>query len=243
MLAKTAVPLMALLGLSAAACSGGSTSSATTASNGSSIVRPTSSITDPPSTSTIMPPSSGGVGIAASTVVETEATAKPTTPTSVVPTAPTSSAAAPSSSVDQPSPPSTAGGPAAGGNVVDSDCTGARADGPFDLLHVTVERLNSAYRLIARYSGDTVQHDILVSFDLGASAYQVTAELFEDGNGVAQISDSQTLGGVFLDPPQSILRNLVDLTVRDDQIPRLSGAPFTVTVSLRADGSGIESCP
>ena len=81
---------------------------------------------------------------------------------------------------------------------------------------MTVQRLNSAYRLIAKYSGDTLQHDILVSFDLGASAYLVTAELFEDGNGVAQISDSRTLGGVFLDPPQSILRNLVDLTVRDD---------------------------
>ncbi|MEY2444481.1 MAG: hypothetical protein QOE00_1061 [Ilumatobacteraceae bacterium] len=109
-------------------------------------------------------------------------------------------------------------------------------------MHVTVERLSTGYRLAARYSGDTLQHDILVSFDLGASTYLVTAELFEDGNGVAQISESRTLTSVFLDPPQSIVRNVVDLTVKNDQISQLNGAPFTVAVSLKADGSDVERC-
>jgi hypothetical protein len=125
--------------------------------------------------------------------------------------------------------------------IVDTDCAGPRT-GAFDLVHVTVERLSTGYRLAARYSGDTLQHDILVSFDLGASTYLVTAELFEDGNGVAQISESRTLTSVFLDPPQSIVRNVVDLTVKNDQISQLNGAPFTVAVSLKADGSDVERC-
>jgi hypothetical protein len=122
------------------------------------------------------------------------------------------------------------------------DCNSESADPGFDLLHVTVESLSSRYRLAARYSGDAFQHDILVSFHLGPSTYLVTAELFEDGNGVARLSDASSSEDVFLDPPQTITPGVVDLTVRNDQIGGISGTPFNVEVSLKVDGLDVETC-
>jgi hypothetical protein len=110
-------------------------------------------------------------------------------------------------------------------------------------VHVTVESLGTRYRLAARYSGDTVQHDILVSFALGGAAYLVTAELFEDGNGIGRVATAGAPDDVFLDPPQTITPGVVDLSVRNDQIASVSGTPFTVSVSLKVDGSEMENCP
>jgi hypothetical protein len=122
------------------------------------------------------------------------------------------------------------------------DCTAPPADASFDLLHVTVESLPARYRLAAQYSGDAFQHDILISFDLGASTYLVTAELFEDGNGVARLYAAGSNEDVFLDPPQTITAGVVDLNVRNDQIGGISGTPFSVQVSLKIDGLPIETC-
>jgi hypothetical protein len=122
------------------------------------------------------------------------------------------------------------------------DCTAPPADASFDLLHVTVESLPARYRLAAQYSGDAFQHDILVSFDLGASTYLVTAELFEDGTGVPRLSAAGSTEDVFLDPPQTVTPGVVDLTVRNDQIGGISGTPFSVKVSLKVDGLQIETC-
>jgi hypothetical protein len=126
--------------------------------------------------------------------------------------------------------------------LVDRDCTAARVGEGYDLMHVTVESVSSRYRFTARYTGDAVQHDILVTFDLGASSYLVTAELFEDGSGVPRVTGSDSSEDVFLDSPQTITPGLVDLTVRGDQISGISGAPFAVSVSLKVDGSDIETC-
>jgi hypothetical protein len=126
---------------------------------------------------------------------------------------------------------------------MDRDCTAANADVGYDLLHATVESLGTRYRFVARYSGDTFRHDILVSFDLGASTYLVTAELFEDGNGVGRVTRIGSADDVFLDPPQTITPGLVDLSVRNDQIGELSGTPFVVRVSFEVDGSEMENCP
>ncbi len=124
------------------------------------------------------------------------------------------------------------------------DCTAPEADSGYDLLHVTVESIaSSRYRLTAQYSGETFQHDILVSFDLGASQYLVTAELFEDGSGVPRISDAALSEDGFLDPPQTISPGLVDLSIRGDQIARISGTRFGVRVSLKVDGADVEACP
>jgi hypothetical protein len=125
---------------------------------------------------------------------------------------------------------------------LDRDCIAANADAGYDLLHTTVEWLGTRYRLSARYSGDSLQHDILVSFDLGASTYLVTAELFEDGNGVGRVSSTGSTNDIFLDPPQTITPGLVDLSVRNDQIEAISGTPFVVRVSLKVDGSEMENC-
>jgi hypothetical protein len=125
---------------------------------------------------------------------------------------------------------------------VDIDCTAPPGDAGFDLLHVTVESLPSRYRVAAQYSGDAFQHDILVSFDLGASKYLVTAELFEDGNGVGRLFAAGSSEDVFLDPPQTIAPGVVDLTIRNDQIGGISGTPFSVQVSLKVDGLQIETC-
>ena len=126
--------------------------------------------------------------------------------------------------------------------LADRECTAARDDPAYDLVHVTVESLPSRYRLTAQYSGDTFQHDILVTFDLGASSYLATAELFEDGSGVPRVTGSDSSEDVFLDPPQTVAPGLVDLSVRSDQISRISGTPFAVSVSLKVDGSDIEAC-
>jgi len=122
------------------------------------------------------------------------------------------------------------------------DCTAPTSDASFNLLHVTVESLSARYRFAAQYSGDAFQHDILVSFDLGASTYLVTAELFEDGNGVGRVSAAGSTDDVFLDPPQTISAGVVDLNVRNDQIGGISGTPFSVQVSMKVDGLQIETC-
>lgn len=166
--------------------------------------------------------------------------------TALVPTSATSSPAASSTSA----PNETATGSSAPeptpGDVVlaNMDCTAPEAGTGYDLLHVTVESIaSSRYRLTARYSGETFQHDILVSFDLGASQYLVTAELFEDGSGVPRISDADSSEDGFLDPPQTISPGLVDLRIGGDQIARISGTPFEVRVSLKVDGADVETCP
>jgi hypothetical protein len=124
------------------------------------------------------------------------------------------------------------------------NCTARAAGTDYDLLHVTVESIaSSRYRLTAQYSGDTFQHDVLVSFDLGASMYLVTAELFEDGSGVPRISGADLSEEGFLDPPQTISPGRVDLMIRSDQIARISGTSFEVRVSLKVDGADIETCP
>jgi hypothetical protein len=122
------------------------------------------------------------------------------------------------------------------------NCTTPPADPSFDLLHVTVESLPARYRFAAQYSGDALQHDILISFVLGASTYLVTAELFEDGNGVGRVSAAGSTDDVFLDPPQTITAGVVDLSVRNDQIGGISGTPFSVQVSMKVDGLQIETC-
>jgi hypothetical protein len=109
-------------------------------------------------------------------------------------------------------------------------------------MRLTLEALRPGYRLTARYSGDTVQHDVLVTFDLGQGTYSVTAELFEDGKGVAKVSDPRTGDDLFIEPPQVVRSGLVDLTVRDDQIGQISGTPFSISASLKVDGAGIETC-
>lgn len=122
------------------------------------------------------------------------------------------------------------------------DCTADNAGGAYDLLHVTVESLPSRYRLTARYSGDTSQHDILISFDLGSSSYLVTGELFEDGKGVARFAAAGSSEALFLDPPQTVAPGVVELTVRNDQIGAISGTLFAVEVLLKVDGAEIETC-
>lgn len=126
--------------------------------------------------------------------------------------------------------------------LVDMDCNAERTESGYDLLHVKAESLALAYRFVAQYSGDTFQHDILVSFDLGSSRYLVTGELFEDGKGVVRVADLGSSEDFFLDPPQSVTPGLVDVTVRHDQISGISGTPFVIRVLLKVDGAEIESC-
>jgi hypothetical protein len=83
---------------------------------------------------------------------------------------------------------------------------------------------------------------VLVSFDLGSSTYVVTGELFEDGTGIGRVTSVSTSDDIFLDPPQTVTAGVVDLNVRNDQIAAISGTPFTVGVSLKVDGSDIETC-
>jgi hypothetical protein len=139
--------------------------------------------------------------------------------------------------------PPPAPAPAGTTRLVDRDCTASSSAGTgYDLVHVTVDSSASKYRFTARYTGDSVQHDVLVSFDLGTSTYVVTGELFEDGTGIGRITSVSTSDDIFLDPPQTVTAGLVDLNVRNDQIAAISGTPFTVGVSLKVDGSDIETC-
>jgi hypothetical protein len=126
--------------------------------------------------------------------------------------------------------------------LVDRACTAPNGGTGFDLTHVTVDSSATRYVFGARYSGDTVQHDVLISFDLGASTYVVTGELFEDGTGIGRVTSVSTSDDIFLDPPQTVTPGVVDLSVRKEQIAAVSGTPFTVGVSLKVDGSEIETC-
>jgi hypothetical protein len=107
---------------------------------------------------------------------------------------------------------------------------------------MNVKSAGSSYRFSARYSGNATQHDILVSFDLGPSTYLVTAELFEDGRGVGQVSGGGATEATFLDPPQTIVAGDVELDVPSNLIASISGTPFPVTVSLKVDGADSETC-
>jgi len=125
---------------------------------------------------------------------------------------------------------------------MDTACATPGAAG-FDLLHATVTAGASTYRFSAQYSGNASQHDILVSFNLGSSAYVVSGELFEDGTGVGQVADAATSDATFLDPPQTIVAGNVELNVQSRQIASISGTPFAISVSLKVDGADVETCP
>ena len=235
-IAKSSVVLIALVPLTLVACSNGSSSSTSTASaSGRDSVVTTPSTSRPNSVSTTVQtvPRQDTTSIA---VLEV-----PTTllgPTLATSPAGVAGNSPPAQATATPSLPTPAGEVA----LIDKDCTAENTDSGYDLLHVRVEPVLAGYRLAARYSGDTFQHDILISFDLGASSYVVTAELFEDGQGVARVVGRDSSEAVFLDPPQTITAGLVELTVRNDQISGLSGTAFDIAVSLKVDGSDIESC-
>jgi hypothetical protein len=236
-IARTSVVLFVLLPLSLGACSDGNASSTSSVpeSAGETVV------TSPPTLqANSIPPAITVQSVPASVTTAVAVTGVPTTvprPTIATSTTFVPGSTAPQQVTTTPSTPAPAGATA----LVDKDCAAENNSG-YDLLHVKVESLVSRYRLTAQYSGDTFQHDILISFDLGASIYLVTGELFEDGKGVAQVASSGSSEGVFLDPPQTISPGLVDLTVRNDQIGGISGTPFDVTVLLKVDGVEIETC-
>ena len=128
--------------------------------------------------------------------------------------------------------------------VLDTACTRQhQSELPYDLVHVIISRIGSSYEFVASYTGQANRHDILVTFDLGASALQVTGELFEGGQGVARLLDQQRGESTFLDPPQVVTSGRTDLVVRGDQLRDIAALPSGVQVSLRVDGAYIESCP
>jgi hypothetical protein len=235
-IARTSVVLFVLLPLAIGACSDGTASSTSSAPESA---RETV-VTSPP---TLQANSIPAVAVPSVPGLDTTTVSVSGVPTTLArPTIATSTTLEPGSSAPQqvtttPSAPAPAGANA----LVDKDCAAENTSG-YDLLHVKVESLASRYRLTARYSGDTFQHDILITFDLGSSIYLVTGELFEDGKGVARVASSGSSEAVFLDPPQTITAGLVDLTVRNDQIGEVSGTPFDITVLLKVDGVEIETC-
>jgi len=242
-IAKRCIALVALLMLVVGACSDDDDSVAT-------ATMPTSTReTGAPTLPTTSTPATE------STISQTDATEvlRSTVPTGGVPASTTSTlpvgntsvpgATAPERTTTVAPVPAPTPAPTSGGVVLaDMDCTGTPGSAGYDLLHVTVESLPSRYRFTAQYSGNTVQHAILVSFDLGPSSYLVTGELFEDGSGVPRITGADSSEDVFLDPPQTIRTGLVDLMVRSEQISRISGTPFGITVSLKVDGAEVETC-
>jgi hypothetical protein len=239
---KMSAALGLLLILTIGACSDGGSSSETT------LTTPQSALDSAPAeteTETSEQPSTTRAPATTASIPKASAGSSTTLGTpQVVATTSTLPNVSPSSSPPgQPSTDSSVPAPSSGeAKLLDRDCTAANADAGHDLLHATVESLGTRYRFIARYSGDTFQHDILVSFDLGASTYLVTAELFEDGNGVGRVTRRGSADDIFLDPPQAITPGLVDLSVRNDQIGAISGTPFVVRVSLTVDGSEVENC-
>jgi len=46
----------------------------------------------------------------------------------------------------------------------------------------------------------------------------------------------------FLDPPQTIVANNVQLDVPRALVASIGGSPFAITVSLKVDGTDIETC-
>jgi hypothetical protein len=231
-IARMPVALLALLAVAVGACSDGRTSSGATSTAATSALETV--VTDPTtirSTPTSTPATAPTVPPPRTTASTVATTMPPAVGDDSVPAHTSTDSSAP--------PPTTVSDGVA---VTDRDCNSETADASFDLLHVTVESLPSRYRMAAQYSGDAFQHDIVVSFDLGASTYLVTAELFEDGTGVARLTDVGSSEDAFLDPPQTITPGVVDLTVRNDQIGGISGTPFNVGVSLKVDGLEIETC-
>jgi len=191
-------------------------------------------------------PASSPTTSATTTVVGSGNSPTPTTIPAATPPSPTQPPAAkptspPAPPAINPLPEPTLGPAPASVNLVDKDCPQPGAGG-FDLLHINVKSAGSSYRFSARYSGNASQHDILVSFDLGGSTYVVTAELFEDGRGVGQISGGGATEATFLDPPQTIVAGNVVIDVPNTLIASISGTPFPVTVSLKADGADSETC-
>lgn len=233
MLSKSAGTLAALLTLSVG-CSGSTASTSTSRPVPNSVV----ATALPPPTATVATSTSPDSAVATADEPATTRVATGTSTTSAPKPIATDPHPAPTTSVA--TNPGNATNP--GTELVNAECTAPGSNG-FDLVHVRVESLPSRYRFIARYSGDALQHDILVSFDLAASTYLVTAELFEDGTGVPRLAGAGLSEDVFLDPPQTITPGLVDLSVRNDQLGGISETPFTVIISLKVDGSAIETCP
>ena len=239
MLSKSEVVLAALIAL-VVGCSSSSASTSTT-----SLSVPNSVVADEGSTP-LSPTTSVTVATTASADTDVVAADEPAT-TLVAAGASTTSAPKPIATDPHPGPPTSVAtnpgiGAGPGTELVNADCAAAGSNG-FDLVHVRVESLPSRYRFTAGYSGDAFQHDILVSFDLAASTYLITAELFEDGSGVSRIARPGVSGDAFLDPPQTVTPGLVDLSVRNDQLGGIRGTPFKVSISLKVDGSAIETCP
>ena len=237
-IARKAVGCIALLVTAVAACSDDGAPSGSSAGTSPAAVDSTSPTRLPTATSATVEtlPQPAGTTAAGSSV--------PTTvlvPAGAPSSPPASSTSAPAQTTTGPSAPQPT---PTGFMLADTECTAPATGTEYDLLHMAVESLaSSRYRLTAQYSGDTFQHDVLVSFDLGVSMYLVTAELFEDGSGVPRISGADSSEEGFLDPPQTISPGRVDLMIRGDQIARISGTSFEVIASLKVDGADIEACP
>lgn len=227
----------------------GSSTTENTESTGTESSGPPTSPSAAASTDASVPGDSAPTGGAAQESTSSAAPSQTSTTTDI-PTPPDSAGATPPTSppaVSSPAtdPPAAASDADPDGVLVDASCTdrSAASSQDFDLGHLLVERRQSEYHLDAEYSGPSAGHNVLVSFDLGGSTYKIEAELFENGTGSAQVLDPDAAEGVLLDPPQVITGGRIDLVVGSDQIGKISGSAFAVSVSLKVDGIEVETCP
>ena len=115
--------------------------------------------------------------------------------------------------------------------------------GAFDLQSVRIERRRGADVFSARYAGDASKHDVHITFDLVGTNMRVDTELFEDGTGVAQLFDLATPESTRLEPPQTVAKNQVSVTIGADRIPGFGGPGSAANVVMQVDGLTVERCP
>jgi hypothetical protein len=218
------------------------------ASAGSTISGPSGAATivttevTSPSTGSTTEPTTGGTSVslartpAAASTVAAAGTVAPLTPSTAGGSRPTVPIVVPVITN-----PVTTTQAAAPPMALSKQCDGPR-DGAYDLVRMSVQQQQSRYVFAADYTGDATRHDVVVRFSLAGSSFNVDGELFEDGKGVAQLQDIARQDATFLDPVQIIVAGHVELVVPNDLIAGIVGKPFDVAVSLKVDGSPIESC-
>lgn len=136
------------------------------------------------------------------------------------------------------------GNDAADATILDRQCTGPveASEGAFDLQGVAIARRGGAFVFAATYAGKAADHDVHITFDLGTTQYRIDSELFEDGSGVGQVIDLASGQSTFLELPQTISSGSVSLVVRPELVPRFGSNGVVAQVTMKVDGSLVETC-